>query len=103
MADAARSKFETAHRINLQHPCRFRVRAAGYNQLRWDECMDWSHEVLRLDPNDKEALYRVGVIAWAQWVPVDRKARADSHQLAEDTGPIRDPQRAKREVAAPVG
>ncbi len=59
-----------------------------YNEKKFAEATEWNEKVIAVDPNNKEAYYTLGVIAWSGWLPVDRQARVDSGQKPEDPGPI---------------
>ena len=61
-----------------------------YNQKKFDDAEEWNKKVIALDASHKEAYYTLGVIAWTRFLPVDRQARTDSNQRAEDPGPISD-------------
>lgn len=62
-----------------------------YNQKKFDEAGQWHRKVIAVDPKNKESYYTLGVLAWTKWLPVDRQARLDSGQKAEDPGPIKNP------------
>jgi tetratricopeptide (TPR) repeat protein len=61
-----------------------------YNEKKFDQAEEWNKKVIAIDPKNKEAYYTLGVLAWTNWLPVDRQARLDSHQTATDPGPIKD-------------
>ncbi len=61
-----------------------------YNEKKFAEAEEWNKKVIAVDPKNKEAYYTLGVLAWTNWLPVDRQARLDSKQRVEDPGPIRD-------------
>ncbi len=64
----------------------------SYNEKKFDESVEWNKKVVAVDPNNKEAYYTLGVLAWSRWLPLDRQARLDSHQHPDDPGPIGDVQ-----------
>jgi len=64
----------------------------SYNEKKFDEAVEWNKKVIAINPNQKEAYYTLGVIAWMKWLPVDRQARLDSHQTTSGPGPISDAQ-----------
>jgi TonB family protein len=66
--------------------------ALSYNEKKFDEAVEWNKKVVAVDPDNKEAYYTLGVIAWSKWLPVDRQARLDSHQHLDEPGPISDAQ-----------
>jgi tetratricopeptide (TPR) repeat protein len=49
-----------------------------------DEAMDWYKRLAAIDPTNKEALYSMGVIAWAKWYPALMTARASVGMKPED-------------------
>jgi tetratricopeptide (TPR) repeat protein len=55
-----------------------------------DEAREWNERLIKVDPNNKEAHYSLGVIAWTKWYPAIGKARADSGMKPEDPGPLKD-------------
>lgn len=61
-----------------------------YNEKKFNEAEQWNRKVISIDPKNKEAYYTLGVLAWTNWLPVDRQARIDSKQRADDPGPIKD-------------
>ncbi len=65
------------------------VASLYYNQKKFDEAGEWHRKVIAVDPKNKESYYTLGVLAWTKWLPVDRQARVDSGQKAEDPGPIK--------------
>jgi tetratricopeptide (TPR) repeat protein len=51
---------------------------------------EWNKKVIELDPNNKEAYYTLGVVAWQQFLVPDREALiAEKKQVGD--GPIKDP------------
>lgn len=55
-----------------------------------DEAKQWYERLVKADPNNKEAYYSLGVIAWAKWYPALGKARAEMGMKPEDPGPLKD-------------
>jgi tetratricopeptide (TPR) repeat protein len=58
-----------------------------------DEAMDWYKRLEAADPTNKEALYSMGVIAWAKWYPALMTARATLGMKPTDPGPLTGPVR----------
>ncbi len=58
-----------------------------YNEKKFDEAEQWNRKVIAIDPKNKEAYYTLGVLAWTNWLPVDRQARIDSKQKGGRSGP----------------
>ena len=59
-------------------------------QVKFDEAAKWNHKLVEVDPQNKEAYYSLGVIAWAKWYPALMTARANLRMKPEDPGPIKD-------------
>lgn len=58
------------------------------NQKKWDDARAWFQKMIALDPNNADAYYSLGFIAWSQWYPEYRKARASVGLKPDDPGPI---------------
>jgi Tfp pilus assembly protein PilF len=41
-----------------------------YNQKKFDEAKQWYEKLIAANPNNKEAYYTLGVIAWSKFYPV---------------------------------
>jgi len=61
-----------------------------YNQKKFDIAKEWNDRLLKVDPQNKEALYTLGVIAWGKAYPVRGEARAKLSMKPEDPGPLKD-------------
>ena len=70
-----------------------------YNQKKFDEAKDWYTKLVSANPNNKEAYYTLGVIAWSKFYPVYGAARAKLSMKPEDPGPIKD-KKVKEELKA---
>jgi tetratricopeptide (TPR) repeat protein len=57
---------------------------------KFDEAAEWNKKLVASDPNNKEAYYSLGVIAWSKWYPALMTARAKLGMKPEDPGPIKD-------------
>jgi tetratricopeptide (TPR) repeat protein len=55
-----------------------------------DEARSWNNKLIQADPQNKEAYYSLGVIAWSKWYPAIGKARAEASMKPEDPGPLKD-------------
>ncbi len=60
------------------------------NQKKWDDAQQWYEKLTAVDPNNADAWYSLGFIAWSKWYPVYGTARADLGMRQEDPGPIKD-------------
>jgi len=66
------------------------VASLSLNQRKWDEARDWYQRLTVADPNNAEAYYSMGFIAWSKWYPAYGKARSQLGLRQEDPGPIAD-------------
>jgi TonB family protein len=88
-ADHATAEFQKVLSLDPKNVMALASMASlAWNQNRFDDSRDWNLKVLAVNPQNKEAYYTLGVIAWREWLPVDRQARIDSGQAAESPGPI---------------
>lgn len=55
-----------------------------------DDAKVWYTKLAEIAPQNKEAYYSLGVIAWAKWYPALMAARAKLGMKPEDPGPIKD-------------
>jgi tetratricopeptide (TPR) repeat protein len=69
------------------------------NQKKWDEAEQWFQKVVAVEPNNADAYYSMGFIAWSRWYPEYGKARAAAGMKQEDPGPIKD-KKIKEELKA---
>jgi tetratricopeptide (TPR) repeat protein len=70
-----------------------------YHQKKFTEAETWYRKVIDADPNNKEAYYTLGVIAWGKTFPKRMEARAKLGMKPEDPGPIKD-KKVREELAA---
>jgi tetratricopeptide (TPR) repeat protein len=61
------------------------------NNKKWDDARATYRTLVNYDPNNKEAYYSLGFIAWSQWYPPYTAARAAAGLRPETPGPIPDP------------
>jgi len=59
-----------------------------FHQNEFDQAEEWYHKLLDVDPQNKEAYYTLGVIAWSRAYPKRAEARVDLGMKPEDPGPI---------------
>lgn len=57
---------------------------------KYDEAADWNRKVIEVDPNNKQAYYFLGVIAYYKWHPALMLAELDQHMKPDDPGPFKD-------------
>jgi TonB family protein len=60
------------------------------NQKKWDDAQQWYEKLTAADPNNADAYYSMGFIAWSRWYPAYGKARAGLGMRPEEPGPIKD-------------
>lgn len=66
-------------------------------QKKWDEAEQWYRKLIEANPQNKEAYYSLGFIAWSRFYPALGTARAKLSMRPEDPGPIKD-KRVKEEL-----
>jgi tetratricopeptide (TPR) repeat protein len=75
------------------------------NQKKFDEAAEWNRKLIEVAPDNKEAHYSLGFIAWSKWYPALMTERAKLGMKQEDPGPIKDKkvrERLKTEYGAIV-
>jgi tetratricopeptide (TPR) repeat protein len=60
-----------------------------FNQKKLEEAKEWNKKLIALNPQNKDAYYTLGVIAWTQWLAPDREARLSMGMKPEDPGPLK--------------
>jgi TonB family protein len=60
------------------------------NQKKWDEAHRYYEMLATVDPNNADAYYSMGYIAWSKWYPAYGAARERLGMKPEDPGPIAD-------------
>jgi tetratricopeptide (TPR) repeat protein len=93
-ADAAEQEFTKALSSNLDEKNKLIAMESlanlYYNKKDYAKAIEWNKKVIQADPKNKEAYYTLGVIAWSQFVPEWREARAAQNIKPEDPGPLKD-------------
>jgi len=59
-------------------------------QHKWDDAQQWYEKLVAVDPNNKDAYYSLGFIAWSKWYPAYGMARVELGMKQDDPGPIKD-------------
>jgi Tfp pilus assembly protein PilF len=72
------------------------------NQKKWDDAQQWYEKLVAVDPNNADAYYSLGFVAWSKWYPPYGTARANLGMRQEDPGPIKD-KKVKEELKAQYG
>jgi Tfp pilus assembly protein PilF len=66
-----------------------------YNIKDFPKAEEWNKKIIQMDPNNKEAYYVLGVIAWTNFIAPDREARGAQSLTPEAPGPLKDPKTKK--------
>lgn len=91
MADAAHEQFSKVLAQDPKNEVAIASIASLYfNQKKLKEAEEWNRKLIAVNPQNKEAYYTLGVIAWTNaWKP-RMEARAKLGMKPEDPGPIKD-------------
>jgi tetratricopeptide (TPR) repeat protein len=57
---------------------------------KYNEAAEWNHKVIDADPNNKQAYYFLGVIAYYKWHPALMLAELNLKMKPDDPGPFKD-------------
>jgi tetratricopeptide (TPR) repeat protein len=57
---------------------------------KFDEAAKWNSELIKVDPQNKDAYYFLGVIAYQKFHPADMLARVNAHMKPEEPGPFKE-------------
>ena len=91
MADRAYKEFQEVLRQDPKNDVATQSIASLYfNQKKWDDAETWYKKALEINPNNKEAYYTLGVVAWTKWFHPWAEARAKLGMTQEAPGPIKD-------------
>lgn len=105
LMNAALQEFQTSLNSNLEDKYKLiamQSLASIYFQKKdFEKAADWYKKVIAADPKNKEAYYTMGVIAWSDFVPAWKEARASQNLRPEDPGPLKDAAPAKGKKGAP--
>ena len=72
------------------------------NKKDWANARRWYAKLIALEPNNKEAYYSLGFIAWSEWYPEYNKKRMALNMKPDDLGPFKD-KKIKEELLAQFG
>src|SRR3954447_918419 len=78
------------------------IASLNLNQKKWDEAQQWYEKLIAVEPQNADAYYSLGFIAWSRWYPEYGKARAALGMKQEDPGPIKD-KKVKEELKQKFG
>ena len=91
IAEAAQSHFLRALDLEPSNKVALASLASlALNQKKWDEAQQWYEKITASDPNNADAWYSMGFVAWSKWYPAYAKARASLGMRPEEPGPIKD-------------
>lgn len=91
VAEAAQARFlrvldiDPSNRLALAS-----IASLQLNQKNWNDALRWYGKLTAVDPNNADAYYSVGFIAWSRWYPEYGKARTALGMKQQDPGPIPD-------------
>ena len=101
-ADSALDQFNQVLQTDPNNLLATQSVANLYYQMKdLPKAQDWEKKVIGIDPKNKEAYYTLGVIAWTQFVPADREARAAEDMSPEAPGPLKSAKAAKGKTTDP--
>src|SRR5229473_2144302 len=90
MAENAYNEFQTVLKLDPKDELATASIAALYfNQKKLAEAAEWNKKLIAINPQNKDAYYTLGVIAWTQWLVPDREARNKLGMKPEDPGPLK--------------
>src|SRR4051812_32084430 len=91
MALSAYKEFQEVLKLNEKDETATAYIAKLYfDQKKMDQAIEWNKKLIAINPQNKEAYYTLGVIAWTQWLIPDREARNKMNMKPEDPGPLKD-------------
>ncbi|MCL5744531.1 MAG: tetratricopeptide repeat protein [Acidobacteria bacterium] len=70
-----------------------------FNQKKLEDARQWYEKLTQVNPQNKEAFYTLGVIAWTKAFQPRMEARAKMGMKPEDPGPLKD-KKVREELAA---
>jgi tetratricopeptide (TPR) repeat protein len=98
-AETALKEFQTALNSNLDDKNKLiamqSLASLYWNMKDFSEAQAWNKKVIAADPQNKEAYYSLGVIAWTQFVTPWREAITAQGLKPEDPGPLKEAAPAK--------
>jgi tetratricopeptide (TPR) repeat protein len=104
-ADSALKEFQTALSSNLDDKNKLiamqSLASLHYQMKDFSEAEAWQKKVIASDPQNKEAYYTLGVIAWTRFVAPWREAIAAQGLKPDDPGPLKTPAAAKGKKKGP--
>jgi len=103
-ADSALKEFQTALNSNLDAKNKLiamqSLASLYWNMKEFPLAQEWNRKVIAADPQNKEAYYSLGVIAWTEFVAPWREAIAAQGLKPEDPGPLHPPKKKEADLKA---
>jgi len=91
MAENAYNEFQNVLKLDPKDETSTAYIAKLYfDQKKMDQAVEWNKKLIALNPQNKDAYYTLGVIAWTQWLVPQRTARNKMGMKPEDPGPFKD-------------
>lgn len=91
MAQNAHNEFSEVLKIDPKNETAVASIASLYfNQKDFKNAIEWNKRLIEINPQNKDAFYTLGVIAWTEWLVPDREARNKMNMKPEDPGPLKD-------------
>jgi tetratricopeptide (TPR) repeat protein len=91
LAESAYNEFQNVLKLDAKNELAIASIASLYlNQKKLDDAAEWNKKLIAINPQNKDAYYTLGVIAWTQWLVPDREARNKMNMKPEDPGPLKD-------------
>jgi tetratricopeptide (TPR) repeat protein len=91
MAEAAFNGFQDVLKDDPRNALAINSIALLYfNQKKMNEAQEWYKKLIEIEPQNKEAYYTLGVIAWTRAYQDRMAARAKMGMKPEDPGPLKD-------------
>ena len=91
MAQAAHDQFQKVLEQDSKNEVALASIASLYfNQKKLDDAKQWYERLISVSPNNKEAYYTLGVIAWTKTFQPRMEARAKMGMKPDDPGPLKD-------------
>jgi Tfp pilus assembly protein PilF len=91
LAESAYNEFQNVLKLDPKNELAIASIASLYlNQKKMDDAAEWNKKLIAINPQNKDAYYTLGVIAWTQWLVPDREARNKMNMKPEDPGPLKD-------------
>jgi len=67
------------------------VASLTLNQKKWNDARGWFERIIADEPNNADAYYSLGFIAWSEWFPAYSEARVRLGMDPAAPGPLPDP------------